>query len=73
VIIVPRLSISLTQTNTALLSWPTNSVGFALQQNSDLTTTNWVNVTNSISLAGTNNQVIAEPFDGCNFFRLVHP
>ena len=73
VVVVPRLDIPLTPPNTALLSWPTNSVGFVLQQNSDLTTTNWVNATNTVSVAGTNSQVIMSPLDGAKFFRLVHP
>lgn len=73
VIVVPRLDIQLTPTNTALLSWPTNSVGFALQQNSDPTTTNWLDATNSISVEGTNNQVILPRQEGHEFFRLKLP
>src|SRR4051812_27511969 len=40
----PRLEISRTSTNTALISWPSLSAGFVLQQNSNLGSTNWVNV-----------------------------
>src|SRR5687767_5768989 len=38
----PRLTISLTGTNTALVSWPSPSSGFSLLQNTNLNTTNWV-------------------------------
>lgn len=72
-IIVPRLDIQLTSTNTVVLSWPTNSVGFVLQQNSDLTATNWVNATNSVSVVVTNNEVILPQSNGNEFFRLKLP
>ena len=73
VINAPRLELQLTQTNTVLLLWPTNSTGFALEQNFDLATTNWVNVTNAASVAGTNNQVVLPRREGNEFFRLKLP
>jgi hypothetical protein len=38
----PLLTITLTTTNTALVSWAYPSTGFNLQQNTNLSTTNWV-------------------------------
>src|ERR1017187_10049544 len=40
----PLLTISLTHTNTAVVSWPSPSTGFVLQQNSIAGTTNWTDV-----------------------------
>lgn len=73
VIVEPQIHIQLTPTNTALLSWSTNSVGFVLQQNSNFTTTNWLDATNSISVAGTNHQVVLPLLEGKEFFRLKLP
>ncbi|NOS69498.1 MAG: hypothetical protein HOP33_06155 [Verrucomicrobia bacterium] len=73
VIVAPLLDIQLTPPDTALLSWPTNAAGFVLQQNSDLSTTNWLDATNTASVVGTNSQVIISPLNGTEFFRLVHP
>lgn len=55
------LSVQLTTTNTVILSWPTAAAGFGLQQNSNLGTTNWVNVTDSVSQVGGQYQVITSP------------
>ena len=55
----PTLQIALTVTNSAVLSWPTNATGFRLEKNTSVTTTNWVNVTTNVKVAGTNNQVNA--------------
>ena len=55
-----------------LVAWPTNARGFVLQQNSDLTTTNWVNATNAVSVVGTNSQVTIPPLTDKGFFPLLH-
>jgi hypothetical protein len=60
------LSISLTTTNTATVTWP----GYMLQQNSNLTTTNWVNVTNAITDVGSEYQAIGSPSAGQQYYRL---
>ena len=72
-IVPPRLEISLTSSETARISWPTKAAGFVLQQNSDLTTTNWFAVTNVISVAVTNNETTVSPLNGNAFFRLLKP
>lgn len=69
----PRLELLLTATNTVILSWPAEFPGFALQENSDCTTTNWSNTTNNISLVDTNYQVVLPLSSGNNFFRLAQP
>jgi hypothetical protein len=52
------------------VSWPYPSTGWSLQQNSDLTTANWVTPTNTIANDGTNNFIIAAPSLDKLFFRL---
>jgi hypothetical protein len=59
-----------TRSNTVVVSWPYPSTGWSLQQNSDLTTTNWVAPTNTVANDGTNNFIIANPSSGRMFFRL---
>jgi len=69
----PRLTISLTATNTVLISWPSPYSGFALQQNSNLSTTNWVTLTNTPITIGSQNQVTMPPPTGNQFYRLMQP
>ena len=67
---VPGLQVSLTSSNTVAVSWPYPSTGWTLQQNSDLTTTNWVTSTNTVANDGTNNFIIAASSLDKLFFRL---
>ena len=55
------------------VSWPSLSTGFVLQQNSDLTTTNWPASGFSISDDGTNKSITVTSPTGNLFFRLMHP
>lgn len=56
-----------------LISWPEAAPGFTLQQNSDLASTNWVNVTNQSSLSNGLNRVSVRG-NGTNlFYRLILP
>lgn len=73
VIVSPRLGIQLTQTHTAVLSWPTNAVGFGLEHSPDLTGTSWLTVPNLINVSGTNNEVTIPLSAGSEFFRLKSP
>jgi hypothetical protein len=52
----------------AFVSWP--SAGFVRQQNSNLATTNWVNVSGAPAVV---NQMIAPETGSNNFYRLVQP
>ena len=56
-------------------SWVVPSTNFVLQQNLDLTTTNWTNVANQPALNLTNlqYQVSLSPSNGNGFYRLVVP
>jgi hypothetical protein len=56
-----------------LLSWPSPPGDFVLQQNSDLTTTNWMNVTNLPAITNFQNQVILSPANASQFYRLEYP
>jgi len=65
----PILNISLTS-NDVLISWSATYTSLALQENSDLTTTNWMDVTNSVNVVGGENQVLMSSPAGNNFYRL---
>lgn len=67
----PLLSVSLTTTNTVLVSWPYPSTGFNLQQNPALSAPNWVGVTNAPTQVGQQWQVIVRPPPGNRFYRLL--
>ncbi len=66
----PLLTISLTHTNTAVVSWPSPSTGFGLQQNSSAGTTNWTDVGLSPSDNGTTKIVVVPSLPGSKFYRL---
>jgi|SRR5665213_298351 len=68
----PSLNISPSDTNLDL-SWLVPSTNFALEQNLDLTTTNWVTLTNTPTLNFTNlqNQVTITPTNSSGYFRLI--
>ena len=68
----PPLTIQLTTTNTARVFWPSPSTGFVLQQNTDLSTPNWVAPPQSISDNGTIKFIIV-PLTGNRFYRLFKP
>ncbi len=67
----PTLSISLTATNTVVLTWPAIWSDYTLQQNSDLTTTNWGYTTNPITQGSNEFEVIISPLVGQQFYRLT--
>jgi hypothetical protein len=68
---IPQLAIT-QSTNGPTISWPLNPfVGWTLQQNPDLNTTNWMSI-GGVSTDGTNNFVTITPAPGNAFFRLNH-
>lgn len=74
--LLPDLGISVSvnnNTDNATLSWPSLPyiASFALQHNSDLSTANWADVTNSVSLIGGNNQVTLSQTNRQDFYRLI--
>ena len=56
-----------------VLSWPSPPGGFVLQQNADLTTTNWTAITNTPTFTNGQNQIILLPTNGSQFYRLEYP
>ena len=69
----PLLTIQLTTTNTALISWQSPSTGFKLQENADLNTANWVAAPQSVTDNGTDKFIIVNPPTGNRFYRLFKP
>ena len=70
---LPPAALSITNSGGNLvLSWPSPPGGFVLQQNSDLTTTNWLTATNLSTFANFQNQVILAPTNGNQFYRLKY-
>ena len=54
-----------------VVAWSASAPGFRLQQNSDLTTTNWTDVTSAPTVTNLQNQLILVPAPtGNNFYRL---
>jgi hypothetical protein len=68
----PSLMISLTTSNTVLIAWPSPSTGFVLQQNGDLTTSNWLTAPETVADDGTTRSVVVNPPVGSVYFRLKH-
>jgi hypothetical protein len=69
----PRLSAAVAGPGSVLLSWAVPTDGFLLQQNSGLVRSNWLTVTNAISVTGTNNQFKVPASGAGMFYRLSHP
>jgi hypothetical protein len=70
----PSLAIQRTPTNTIVVSWPSTSTGFTLQQNTNgIGSVNWSNVTTGIQNDGTNQSLVVSPTDTGRFYRLVSP
>jgi len=69
----PRLAIVPAGANTVRLSWLASWSGFGLQQNSNLNTTNWVPVTNTVATVGGTNQTTLSPPTSPRFYRLKSP
>ena len=70
----PQLNIAPTNGNFTL-SWTLPSTNFVLQQNLDLTTTNWVTLTNTTTLNLTNlqNEVVLSLSNSSGFYHLATP
>jgi hypothetical protein len=66
------LDIALSGTN-VLLSWPAPPGDFVLQQNFDLTTTNWTTITNTPAVVNGQNQVMLPTGSSNQFYRIEYP
>jgi uncharacterized repeat protein (TIGR03803 family) len=71
--LLPSLRIEQTSTNTVVLAWPHPSDGFVLEQNANLTTTNWTGVGDAPVEVDNEWQVIQSPATGNRFYRLHKP
>jgi hypothetical protein len=69
----PSLTISLTNPHTVVISWPAPSDGFGLQQNSNLSTMNWLDFSGTVTTNGTTKSATISPATNNLFFRLCHP
>ena len=70
----PLLSIALTATNTAIISWPSPSTGFVLQQNTNnVASLTWSNVLATPTDNGTIRYIIVNPPTGNRYYRLKRP
>ncbi len=71
----PTPSLNITRSGgSVVISWIVPSTSFVLQENSDLTTTNWKDVTNAptLDLASLQNEVILSVANRSRFYRLKH-
>lgn len=68
----PAETVFITATNTIIIGWPETYSDYTLQQNSDLATTNWVNITNAVNVVGGQNQVFLPMTRTNMFYRLKH-
>jgi hypothetical protein len=68
----PLLTITRTATNTVVVSWPSPSTGFVLQQTSALAPAVWNNVPQTPADNGITRSVVISPPSGNCFFRLMH-
>jgi hypothetical protein len=66
----PRLTVTLTATNTAVVSWPFPSTGFTPEQNPAIGTANWTSVMSPVFNDGSFNWVIVPANQGNKFYRL---
>ena len=70
--VAPQLTIERVSPNSALVSWPDPSTGFVLEQNTNLTTTNWVAVTNPPVVVNGEKQSTVSPTVGNRYYRLKY-
>jgi hypothetical protein len=68
----PDLTIERVSPSSVLVFWPAPSDGFVLQQNTNLTTTNWVAVTNPPVVVNGEKQVTVSPLVGNRYYRLQY-
>jgi hypothetical protein len=68
----PLLTITRSGAN-VVVSWPSPSTGFSLQQNTNLTTTNWTSFLGTVADDGMTKSVTNSPPTGNKYFRLINP
>jgi hypothetical protein len=70
--VAPRLRLT-SSGGQAVISWIVPSPSFVLQENSDLSTTNWTEATAASTLTNLQIQVTVSGSISTRFFRLTHP
>jgi hypothetical protein len=71
-VVLPSLSI--VRSNAfVIVSWPSSATGFLLQQNADLTGTNWTTPSEAITGNGPIKSISVNPSSGNRLFRLFKP
>jgi hypothetical protein len=69
---LPHFTATLTTTNTLVFWWPTEQTAYAVQQNLDLSPTNWTTLPNTPVTVGQEQQlVLPVPTTGRMFYRLI--
>ena len=70
----PQLNLKVSSGNLAF-SWPVPSTKFVVQQNLDMTTTNWVTLTNVpvLNLTNLQHEAIVSPAGSSVYYRLATP
>jgi hypothetical protein len=68
----PLLTISRTN-NAVMVFWPATSTKWMLQQNANLSSTNWISVPETVMDNGTLKYIIVNPSAGNQFYRLSSP
>jgi hypothetical protein len=69
----PTLKIRLTETNTAIVSWPNSPAGYTLRQNLTLLAPDWVAPLEAVNDDGTTKYIIVNPQAGNRYYRLIKP
>lgn len=69
----PLLTITLTATNTVIISWPLSASTWALQQSTNLNGANWETVSATVNTNSTMNLMVVTSPMGNRFYRLVRP
>ena len=69
----PTLTITRTSTNTVLVSWPSPSTDFTLQQTPNLSGTSWVTPSETVIDNGSIKYITVNPPSGNRFYRLFKP
>ncbi len=68
---LPRPTLSIASGASVVLSWSTNDAGFVLQCTTNLPATNWINVTNAVSVVGTRYTVTNASSEFAKYYRLI--
>jgi hypothetical protein len=67
---LPTLAIQLNGRTNAVLAWPGSILGYTPQQNSDLTTPNWLSVTSPDTITNGQHRVVVPVGNANQFYRL---